>query len=109
LKISYLNTNRLQSITLSRDDRGSRRAFISKERVEGHADGGDVCVCDAEGGGGEADLLDEVAELEGAEAHVLVRFVHAFVAGVGWVGAAGAVGADGAAAEEDAEVGVEVG
>ena len=31
-----------------------------------------------EGGGGEADLLDEVAELEGAEAHVFVGFVHAF-------------------------------
>ena len=101
--VAYLDTDSLQRVSLGWDDRGGWCAFISEERVKSHADGCDVCVGDAEGCGGEADLLDEVAELEGSEAHVLVGFVHAFVAGVGGVG--GAV-ADHAAAEQDAKVGV---
>ena len=62
----------MQLGALGGDDDGGGRAAEGEKAGEGFADGGDVVGCDAEGGGGEADLGDEVAELVFIEGHVSV-------------------------------------
>lgn len=87
------------------DDGGGWGAAVVEELAEGHSGGHRILGGDAEGGGGETDLLDEVAHLVGVEGHELVDLVLA--------GDTSVFGethlAVGGAAEEHTEVGVQVG
>lgn len=51
------------------DDGGVRRTLVVEQLGESLADGVDVLRRDTEGGGGETDLLDEVADLVLVESH----------------------------------------
>ena len=54
---------------LFRDDGGVGGTFVVEQHGEGLADCLDILGCDTEGGGGQTDLLDEVADLVLVESH----------------------------------------
>ena len=68
------------------DDGRGRAAAVVEELVERGRDDGDVFFGDAEGGGGGADLGDEVADFVGVEGHESGFGVSGEVGGGGEVG-----------------------
>lgn len=66
---SVCDADGLKLRALFRDDGGVRGTSVVEELGESLADGSDVLRCDAEGGGGKTDLLDEVADLVLVESH----------------------------------------
>lgn len=92
----------LELSTLSRDDSGGGSAADVEDGVKGLADSSNVVLADAERGGGEGNLLNEVADLCSREVHESVDGglrAEASVAGE----------ARGRAAEESTEILVQVG
>lgn len=97
----------LQLGALAGDDLGGGAAAHVEGGHEGLADGLDVGVGDAEGGGGHADLGDEVGHLGVAQVHELVHLVHGRVGGVGVEAGHALLGAAQEGAEELVEMGEE--
>ena len=100
-----ISADRVQLLTLVRDDGGGGRAADVEEGVEGLSDDGNVLLSDTERGGGETDLLDEVVVLGVVEVHELVNLVHGWGRGVGVEARHALLGA----AQESTEEGVEMG
>lgn len=104
ITFSYCFTYSLQLRTLRRHHGSWRRALVPEQAVQSHAHSRDIRIRDAEGRRRKTDLLNEPANLEGVEVHEFMHVVLAHFAGVAWE----IVCADLGAAEQDAEVRVQV-
>jgi hypothetical protein len=71
-------TVRADGLKLGSGDHDSNRrlALEVKESIEGGTDVLDISSGDTKGSGGEANLLDEVADFESVKLHELVHLVH---------------------------------
>lgn len=102
---TYIDADGLVLRGSSGDDLSLLRAPVVEELGEGSTDDIDIVSGDAERGGGEANLLDEVSNLVHVQAHELVNIVHAGLAVVGWEAILAKLGAS----KQEAEVRVQVG
>ena len=77
--IPYRNANSLQLRTLRRHNSSWRRALVPEQVVQCFTYRLNIRRCNTKRCRREADLGDEVPDLERVEGHVLVHFVHTFV------------------------------